>query len=407
MKFHGKRPLVLGICSLALAIPVHAADIDFSGLTPGDIIDELTEGAGVTGSMGGSIGVNGYNPGLSSSSKCANEPPCNAAVVFDSSAPPGIDYDLGTPNEDFGGPGVGVGGEAGAPFQNDMAWGNVLEVNEKDEFVDRDGSQTIDSNDSPVNLTDDADLRGQYIEFDFSTLKNNGKGTATINTLTYIDNDEGEFGAQVELWGPNLPLNFIGLPAVGDNGVNTLTIGLEGVQHMRVVLNGSGAVADTTFNEELERPCWVTTGGFDKGTLADASGKKICTFGGNIGPPSSGAFEVNWHDGPLAGQRFHTNDIEIIRCYYSGTTGPQQPGGKKGLDVDTLEFDCNGLLNGEEGYTCDGYLRDAGEPSGKKNNDRDEISLTVRDGEGTVVASCEGDLDGGNVQIHPPVGKPQ
>jgi hypothetical protein len=159
-------------------------------------------------------------------------------------------------------------------------------------------------------------------------------------------------------------------------------------------------------NEQVERPCWVTLGGFDKGTNTDASGKKICTFGGNVGPPPSGAFEVNWHDGPLAGSAFHTNDIRAIECVDMGSTGPGQPGGKKGLQVDTLFFECDGLFDHLPGYTCDGYFKDSGEPHGKKNKDRDEINFTVRDGGDSIVAECIGDLEGGNIQIHPPVGKP-
>lgn len=391
------------------ALTVSAAEIDFEGITEGTILDRVSTGAGVSGNVSGTIGVNGFNPALSLSSKCIGAPPCNAAVVFDSSNPPGIDFDLGTPNSDFGGPGIdqdlfdGTGGQSGSLFANSTAWNKVLIVNEERRTPDRDGSNTIDTNDSLVVLTDDADLRDQYLEFDFSTTKRNGKGTVTVGSLTYMDNDEGEFGAQIELFGAFSP-KFIGLPAVGDNGVLTIPISQEDVSLMRVFLNGSGAVTSVIINEEIPRPCWVTLGGFDKGTNTDASGKKICTFGGNVGPPPSGAFEVNWHEGPLAGSQFHTNDIEAIECVDMGSTGPQQPGGKKGLEVDTLFFECTGLFNHQSGFTCDGYFKDSGEPAGKKNNDRDEINITVRDAGGGIVAECIGDLEGGNVQIHPPVG---
>ena len=388
-----------------------AIEIDFSGIAPGTIVGSLITGFGIVGDLDGSIGVNGFNPSLSNSDLCLAAPPCNAAVVFDSANPPGIDFDLGTPNECVGGPGIdkelgnNTGGECGSVYENLEALGNILIVNERREFEDRDGSMTIDANDSPVNLTDDADLRSQFLEFDFSTVDG---GTVTVNSLTYLDNDEGEFGAELQLFGPDLAPNpnVIGLPALGDNGVLTLPIRLEGVSHLKVLLNGSGAITGALLNEEItERTCWVTTGGFDKGTNTDPSGKKICSFGGNVGPPPSGAFEVNWHDGPLEGAKFHTNDIQSLGCEDSGSTGPQQPGGKKGLEVDTLFFDCTGRFNNEDGYTCEGYLKDAGEPAGKKDNDHDEISMTVKDADGNIVAECIGDLEGGNVQIHPPVGK--
>lgn len=403
--------LVLGAFLVSVP-PAGAAEIDFEGVAPGTILDEVSTGSGVSGSISGTIGVNGFNPALSASSKCDNQPPCNAAVVFDSSNPPGIDFDLGTPNECVGGPGIdafvpdGTGGECGSPYQNVNALGNILIVNEEPRTPDRNGSQTIDTDDSPVDLTDDADLRDQYLEFDFSTTKPNGKGVIELTSMTYEDNDEGEFGAEILLFG-NFPPKFIGLPAVGDNGILTIPIAQEDVSRMRVVLNGSGAVTSVVINEEIPRPCWVTLGGFDKGTNTDASGQKICTFGGNVGPPPSGAFEVNWHAGPLAGAQFHTNDIEVVRCTDMDSTGPQQPGGKKGLEVDTLFFECDGLFNHASGYTCDGYFKDGGEPAGKKGNDPDEINFTVRDSSQAIVAECIGDLEGGNIQIHPPVGKPQ
>jgi len=406
-----KRITLLAVFIVTASLSAGAAEIDFEGVTPGTILDEVSTGFGVTGSVPGTIGVDGFNPALSADAKCDNAPPCNAAVVFDSSNPPLIDYDLGTPNECVaGGPGIdqsvpdGTGGECvTSPYENVTALGNILIVNENRSTPDRDGSNTIDTNDSIVDLTDDADLRDQYLEFDFSTTKHNGKGTVTLGSLTYMDNDEGEFGAQIELFG-KFPPKFIGLPAVGDNGVLTIPIAQEDVSRMRVVLNGSGAVTSVVVNEKVPRPCWVTLGGFDKGTNTDASGKKICTFGGNVGPPPSGAFEVNWHDGPLAGSQFHTNDIEVLECTDEGSTGPQQPGGKKGLEVDTLFFECAGLFNHESGFSCGGYFKDAGEPGGKKSNDHDEINFTVWDSKQDVVAECTGDLEGGNVQIHPPVG---
>jgi hypothetical protein len=240
-------------------------------------------------------------------------------------------------------------------------------------------------------------------------LRKGGK-KVTVNSFTYIDNDEGEFGAQVEFFGPGtLNPSVIGLTAAGDNGINTITPGIEGVSHMRFLMKGSGAVATATINEEIVRSCWVTTGGFNKTEIRreDASGKKYCTFGGNVGPPPSGALEVNWHetgDPNLDGARFHTNDIHAVRCEDRGSTGPGQPGGKKGLTVDTLVFDCSGRFNNVPGYSCTGFLLDGGEPGGKNGNDPDQIQVIVSQS-GAEVARCEGILSGGNVQIHPPVGQ--
>jgi hypothetical protein len=383
------------LLSIVAFLSAEAAKIDFEGLPEGYIIDEISPGQGVTGPLSGVIAVQGFNPifGLG----------VNAAIVFDSSCPPGgvpldcsgNDDDLGTPNETFGGPGVGEAGEAGQEFQNDTPLGNVAIVAEN--LV---GSNT----DGIVDDPDDADELGQLIEFSFDDLKH---GVATVNDLTYMDveREQGESGARVELFGPNLPVLglSIALPPTGDNGVTTQPIGVEGVGLMRVVLNGSGAIEGAVIEEPVEEsPCWVTTGGFFNSGVT--SGAKQCTFGGNVGPPPSGAFEVNFHSGAYDGSKFHTNEISVVRCEDRGSTGPQQPGGKKGLEVDTLLFECDGRFNNEPGFSCEGYLLDAGEPQGKKNNDRDQISLTVKNSGGDVVAVCEGELDGGNVQIHPPNG---
>ena len=324
-------------------------------------------------------------------------------MVYDSDCLPsngpadcsGEDADLGSPNDEFGGPGIGSGGEAGSAFENNTALSNVLIVGE--DLVD----------DSPddgfVDDPDDADLREQFLEFDFSDVKGGGK--VTVNSVTYMDNDEGEFGAQIEMFGPGIPDQFIGLAATGSNGVNTIDgIGVDGVRLLRVVLNGSGAVASVVINEKVNRPCWVTLGGFSNAKVI--SGSKQCTFGGNVGPPPNGALEVNFHDGPYDGLRFHTNDIHAVQCFDSESTGPQQPGGKKGLEVDTLEFDCTGKLNNEDGFTCTGFFKDSGEPQGKKGNDFDRIDVQIRDSGDALVAECSGELDGGNIQIHPAVGKP-
>ena len=398
--------MVAGMAPLSLP----AAEIDFEGLPEGYILDEVYTGHGVTGSLSGVVKITG-SP--------------RAAIVYASDCPPGGtpadcsggDDDLGTPNECVGGPGVdkdigdGTGGECGSPYQNLAALGNVAVV----------AQNLIDTNppDGNVDNPNDADAAGQYIEFDFTDLK--GKGV-TVNSVTYLDNDEGEDNAMILFYGPGtLDPSSFGLDALGDNGVLTLTPGIAGVDRMRVVLDGSGAVTTVVVEEEIERPCWVTLGGFNKdtGTVSDAAGQKYCTFGGNVGPPPSGSFEVNWHntgDPILDGSKFHTNAIVVDHCE-DVTDGPGQPGAKKGLVDDTLFFNCDeGKFNGESGYTCLGFFQDNKEPQGKKWNTNDKICLEVRDSSGGFVASCGMGCDpadpidggtvlvGGNVQIHPCLG---
>ena len=114
------RPRLIQLSGLAVlfsaTVCIQAAEIDFEGIPAGTIVEHLSNGAGAAGLSGGYIGVRGFNPRLSMND--------NAAVVFDSLNPPGIDYDLGTTNSDFGGPGIdddgnsNTGGNAGSPFQN-------------------------------------------------------------------------------------------------------------------------------------------------------------------------------------------------------------------------------------------------------------------------------------------------
>jgi hypothetical protein len=147
--------------------------------------------------------------------------------------------------------------------------------------------------------------------------------------------------------------------------------------------------------------CWITTGGFHN--AGEQAGGKDFTFGGNVGPPPRGSWEVVDHN---TGDNFHSNDVEIVSCNIVRRTGPGQPGGKKGFKINEAHFEGVGRLNGVPGYPFTGFVQDAGEPHGKKSNDQDFYSITVRDpNTNAIVFEASATLDGGNVQIHPPTGK--
>src|SRR5690606_30503882 len=59
-----------------------------------------------------------------------SEPSAHPAMIFNANAPTGADYDLGSPNEDFGGPGLGAGGGMGQPGQNSVPQGKILIISE-------------------------------------------------------------------------------------------------------------------------------------------------------------------------------------------------------------------------------------------------------------------------------------
>ena len=117
-----KRISFMAVIIVVASLSAGAAEIDFEGVAAGTILDEVSTGFGVTGNVHGTIGVDGYNPAMSADTKCDNAPPCNAAVVFDSSNPPvaADDYDLGTPNECKGG--LGIEPDARRYLRNTKRW---------------------------------------------------------------------------------------------------------------------------------------------------------------------------------------------------------------------------------------------------------------------------------------------
>ncbi len=224
-------------CVVGFVLPASSqnAVMDFEGLPAGMIVDELSSGLGVTGPLTGVIKVVGESF-LGS----------NTAVIFDSSDPTGEDEDLGTPNENFGGPGISTEGI----LTNDTALGNILILVE--DLVDN-------NNDGLVDDPDDTFAAGSYVEFDFSmTGSADTIGTATIYELTFIDIGDSEDPPYIELFGPELPLVTIPIPAAGDNGAVTVEINEMGVSLLRVVFNGSGAVGEAVFRQD-EAPCEMRT----------------------------------------------------------------------------------------------------------------------------------------------------
>jgi hypothetical protein len=372
-------------------------EIDFEGLPTGTIVDEVSEGAGISGTLDGTVGVFGYNPNFGLGT--------NAAVVFDSSNPhnggPGDDYDLGSPNETCNpaGPGVGTAGEVGSPYENCDPLGQILEI---------DIALTDSDHDGLVDDPDDADNQGEYFHFDFSKSgKGKDHGTVTIDSVTLLDieADENEGNTNIIMEGPDIGTQFISIPPSGNNGKKTISgINQEGVESLTIQMNGSGALASVGANTGEPGLCWLTTGGFHN--AGTQSGGKDFTFGGNVGPPAAGSWEVIDHN---TGDNFHSNDVHITDCLVIENTGPGQPGGKKGFEINKAEFEGTGRLNGVDGYPFKGYVVDSGEPQGKKNNDPDQFYIIVYEPghfEDPLYVAFETqfDLDGGNVQIHPPTG---
>jgi hypothetical protein len=155
------------------------------------------------------------------------------------------------------------------------------------------------------------------------------------------------------------------------------------------VLGGeSGSVDTLTFTPT--GGCWLTSGGFLNAFINNRKGRH--SFGGNVGPPPSGAWE---HQDHLNGLNFHSNDAHIVECFNDGQGGPGRPK----ADDNVARFAGTGRLNNEDGYAFEARVIDRGEPS--RLGDRYGIRVW-RISDGTVVMDVDANLSGGNIQIHPP-----
>ncbi len=148
----------------------------------------------------------------------------NLAIVFDSANPTGGDPDLGAPNQDFGGPGVGNGGAMGAAGENSMALGNLVIIAEN--ATDSDGDGLIDNPDDEAG--------GGTLTFDFDTPR-------YIVGLDVLDIEQS--GSSVRAFSSaGVLLADVAIPALGDNSYQFVSIEQGGVASLEVVLGDSGAV---------------------------------------------------------------------------------------------------------------------------------------------------------------------
>jgi hypothetical protein len=209
---------------------VASETITFEGFANGAILSEVYGDGG-----SGPIAMSGSNPALGA---------VNAAIIFDSAnpLPAADDYDLGTPNETFSGPGIGEGGEMGMPYENDTAHGNIAIIAENLEDGDGDGN---------IDVPDDATNGDEEFNFDFTAV---GTGVVTIHEITIIDVEPIEDAATVDLYDAAMVLlDSFTLPQTGDNGVSVESLGpTEGVAYMVVTLNGSGGIDNIVFTRNDE-----------------------------------------------------------------------------------------------------------------------------------------------------------
>ena len=130
------------------------------------------------------------------------------AIAYDSSNPFPGDENIGTPNVEFGGPGVGAGGEAGAPGENNANHGNVMKA-------------TAGNTWWIVNFT----------------------SSTCVHDIDLIDVEQGELAAQVILFDVNVQtIATFTAGGLGENSVENLDLGGTcGVFVMLIDFYGDGA----------------------------------------------------------------------------------------------------------------------------------------------------------------------
>lgn len=147
------------------------------------------------------------------------------AMIYDSSNPTGINHaDLGTPNENHGGPGQ----EEDGFDTNTVAWGNVLIIN-----------------DNVLPLKQSADLRGGSITFTFTC-------AVMVDSIGIVDIEADDQPATITLYDlNNNVIAVIPIPAMNDNSFQRVPINTPNVARMVVAFQGQAAITDVCYHCEV------------------------------------------------------------------------------------------------------------------------------------------------------------
>lgn len=151
----------------------------------------------------------------------SSDNPAHPPMIFDTSNPTGGDNDLGTPNQDFGGPGVGSGGSSGSPGVNNVPLGNVLILSEDGDSSDPDDNES-----------------GGTLTFSFST-------PLDLSGVQILDVESSETGGIITAYdASNSVIATASIGGFGNNSVQTVLISADQVSQLDVHFAGSGAVAE-------------------------------------------------------------------------------------------------------------------------------------------------------------------
>ena len=193
--------LLLALTSSAFAV---SATVDFEGLAEGQVVSNLSSGAGISGDpIAGVITVFGdsMDPAIVS----------NAAIVFDATCADGC--------------------SGGDPDLQIPSLGNVLIIGE--DLVDADGNGLVDD-------PDDADLAGQIIDFNFVGF--GPTGTVVVDSVTVVDVETSEQVGTIEAFAGATLIQSVPILPTGNNGSRTISVDAAGAQRLKITLMGSAAI---------------------------------------------------------------------------------------------------------------------------------------------------------------------
>jgi hypothetical protein len=204
------------------------------------------------------------------------------AIIFDSSNPGSWDMDLGTPNQAFGGPGVGSGGGPG-PGANVISQGKVLVIKENSYQQPNDsgeGGSIIFTFDQPVQ----------------------------IDEVHILDIDSSESAGTVKAYGAgDVLIGSAAMQPLGDNSFQVVTLNVVGAYKLEVHFPSSGGVPAVVFCAEPAVDIEKATNGED----ADAApGPSIA-----VGDPVTWEYVVtNTGNVPLFNLSVSDSDLGSISC---------------------------------------------------------------------------------------------
>lgn len=184
-----------------------------------------------------------------------------SVIIFDSSNPTGGDYDLGTPNQAYGGPGIGNAGTS-SQGRNDVAENNIIILAE---------NVRDNNNDGRVDGPDD-DAAGGTISFNFNT-------PITIEAVTLVDLDDHANNVITLKFDDGRPDVVISCPQIGNNSRKIVMTkeadgsSCDGVTSMSVSFSGSGGIAGI---------CFCKPGNLDSGCINPSNQGFASTIAGRL-----------------------------------------------------------------------------------------------------------------------------